>query len=98
MKSSYWTTALHLKKFELVNVLPPQMKRRCTIYNENTLNLSMFVMNLKTLLSLTLIQLNFESIVATMICKISFQLVSSVEKEIVKSRFMDVKHLLSTKK
>ena len=56
----------------------------------------MFVMHLKTFLSL--IQLKVESIVATLICEISFQIASSVEKEIVKRNFMDVKNLLSTKK
>ena len=56
----------------------------------------MFVMHLKTLLSL--IQLKFESIVATLISEISFQIATSVEKEIVKRSFIDVKNLLSTKK
>ena len=45
----------------------------------------MFVMYMKTLLSL--IQLKFESIVATLIYKIYFQIVSCVEKEIVKKKF-----------
>ena len=56
----------------------------------------MFVMHLKTLLSL--IQLKFESIVATLTYKILFQTVSSVEEEIVNRSFIDVKQLLSTKK
>ena len=33
MKSSYWITALYLKEFQQINVLPPPQKRRCTIYN-----------------------------------------------------------------
>ena len=45
MKSSYWTTALHLKKFEQVNVLPPQMKRRCTIYNNDQDLAEVFIEN-----------------------------------------------------
>ena len=63
--------------------------------NRNTLNHAMFVMHLKTLPSL--IQLKFESIVTTLICEISFRIVSSVE-EIVKRNFIDVKQLLSTEK
>ena len=34
MKSSYWT-ALYLKEFEEINVLPPQLKRRCAINNND---------------------------------------------------------------
>ena len=33
MKSSYWTTALYLKELEQINMLPPQLKRCCTIYH-----------------------------------------------------------------
>ena len=35
MKSSYWTTALCLKEFEQINVLPQKLKRRCTNYNND---------------------------------------------------------------
>ena len=47
---------------------------------------------------LSLIQLKFESIVATLIYEISRQIVSSVEKKIAKRNFTDMKHLLSPKK
>ena len=47
---------------------------------------------------LSLIQLKFESIVATLIYEISRQIVSSVEKKIAKRSFTDMKHLLSPKK
>ena len=33
MESSYWITALYLEEFQQINVLPPPLKRRCTIYN-----------------------------------------------------------------
>ena len=45
MKSSSWTTALHLKKFEQVNVLPPQLKRRCPIYNNDQDLAKVFIEN-----------------------------------------------------
>ena len=35
MKSWYWTTALYLKELELINVLPLQLKRHFTIYNND---------------------------------------------------------------
>ena len=35
MKSSYWTTTLYLKEFEQINVLAPQLKRRCTTYDND---------------------------------------------------------------
>ena len=66
---------------------------RSYIDNRNTLNPSMLVMHLKTLLRQT--QLKFESIVATSIREISFQIVSSVEKKIVKRSFIDAKHLFA---
>ena len=56
----------------------------------------MFVMHLKTLLSL--IQLKFESVVPTLICEISFQIASSVEKEIVKRSFTDMEKLTVNQK
>ena len=45
MKSSYWTTALYLKQFGQINVLPPQLKRRCTIYKNSQDLVQAFIEN-----------------------------------------------------
>ena len=45
MKSSYWTTALYMKKVEQMNVLPPQLKRRCAICNNDQDLVEAFIEN-----------------------------------------------------
>ena len=45
MKNLKETTTLYLKEFEQINVLPPQLKRRCTIYNNDQDLVEAFIEN-----------------------------------------------------
>ena len=45
MKNLKETATLYLKEFEQINVLPPQLKRRCTIYNNDQDLVEAFIEN-----------------------------------------------------
>ena len=45
MESSYWTTVLYLKEFEQIKMLPPQLRRRCTIYKNGEDLAEVFIEN-----------------------------------------------------
>ena len=45
MKNLKETSTLYLKEFEQINVLPPQLKRRCTIYNNAQDLVEVFIEN-----------------------------------------------------
>ena len=45
MKNLKETATFYLKEFEQINVLPPQLKRRCTIYNNDQDLVEVFIEN-----------------------------------------------------